>query len=134
MNLSSATACALRALAFLARHEGGGLMPSRATAAAAGLPALYLLKVLKPLAAAGVLLSARGPNGGYRLARPAKRITLLDVVEAVGGPVRGDVPRWAADADGARLDARLQEVCDAAAEVARARLRKVSVADLAGEG
>jgi hypothetical protein len=44
------------------------------------------------------------------------------------------VPSWAADANGARLDARLQEVCDAAAEVVRARLRKVGVADPAEEG
>jgi Rrf2 family protein len=134
MNLSSASACALRALAFLARHEGGGLVASHAIAAAEGLPALFLLKVLKPLASAGVLLSAKGPNGGYRLARPARRITLLDVVEAVSGPIRGEAPHWAAGAEGARLDGRLQQACDAAAELTRSQLRRVSVADLAGEG
>jgi Rrf2 family protein len=131
MNLSSASACALRALAFLARHEGGGAVPSRAIAAAEGLPERFLPKVLESLATAGVLLSVRGIHGGYRLARPARRITLLEVVEAVDGPVRGEVPRFGADA---KLDARLQEACDAVTEVVRARLRKVSVADLAGEG
>ena len=93
----------------------------------------FLLKVLKPLVSAGVLYSVRGPNGGYRLARPAKGITLLDVVEAVDGPVRGETPRWAAAA-GHKLNARLQQVCDAGAEEVRGRLRKVSLAYLAGEG
>jgi Rrf2 family protein len=109
MRFTSSCAHALRALAFLARHEGGGPVASHAIAAAEGLPERFLLKVLKPLASAGVLLSAKGPNGGYQLARPARRITLLDVVEAVDGPVRGEAPRWAAGAEGARLDGRLQQ-------------------------
>jgi Rrf2 family protein len=134
MRFTSSCAHALRALAFLARHEGGGLVAWHAIAAAEGLPELFLLKVLKPLASAGVLLSAKGPHGGYRLARRAERITLLDVVEAVDGPVRGEVPRWAADAGGARLDTSLQQACDAAAEAVRGRLRKVSIADLAVKG
>jgi FeS assembly SUF system regulator len=42
-------------------------------------------KVLKPLAHAGLVESFRGANGGYRLARPAARISLYDVVEAIEG-------------------------------------------------
>jgi Rrf2 family protein len=134
MKLTSSCAHALRALAFLARHEGGGLVASHVIAAAEGLPALFLLKVLKPLASAGVLLSAKGPQGGYQLAQPARRITLLDVVEALDGPVRGEAPRWAAGAEGDRLNTRLQQACDAAAEAVRGRLRKVCIADLAVKG
>jgi Rrf2 family protein len=134
MKLSTTAAHAVRALAFLARQPGGRPVPSHTIATAEGLSGLFLLKVLRPLVAAGVLLSGRGPNGGYRLARPAQRISLLDVVEAVDGPVRGSVPRWAADGQGARLDARLQQACDAGTEVVRRQLRKVSVADLTGEG
>jgi Rrf2 family protein len=131
MKLSTACAYALRALVFLARHEGKGPVASHAIAAAEGLPEKFLPKVLEPLASAGVLLSVKGIHGGYRLARTAQRITLLDVVEAVDGPVRGEVPRFGADR---KLDGRLQAACDAAAEVVRNRLRKVSIADLAGEG
>jgi Rrf2 family protein len=131
MKLSTACAYALRALVFLARHEGNGLLAARVFAEARGMPEEYLRKSLKPLALAGVLLSSRGPNGGYRLARPAQRISLLEVVEAVDGPVRGEAPRFGADG---KLAARLQEVCEAAAEAVRARLRQVSVGELAGEG
>jgi Rrf2 family protein len=130
MKLSTACTYAVRALAFLARHEGDGLLVAHVFAGARGLPEEYLGKTLKGLVRAGILLSSRGPTGGYRLARPAERITLLEVVEAVDGPVRGDLPRFGADR---KLDARLQAACDAAAEVARSRLRNVSVADLAGE-
>ena len=44
-------------------------------------------KVLKPLAHAGLVESFRGANGGYRLARPAREIPLIAIVEAIEGPL-----------------------------------------------
>ena len=55
-------------------------------AAAFDLPASYLNKQLQALARAGLVTSTSGPRGGFRLAKPAKQITLLDVVEAIEGP------------------------------------------------
>ena len=46
-----------------------------------------MAKVLKPLAQAGLVEGFRGATGGYRLARPAARITLVDIVEALEGPL-----------------------------------------------
>jgi Rrf2 family protein len=134
MKLTTACTYALRALVFLARHQDDGLVARRAIAEAEGLSAGFLSNVLKPLVSANLLLSMRGPNGGYRLARPAKHISLLDVVEAVDGPVRGGAPRVGLAGAGAQLDDRLRQACEAAAEVARSRLRKVSVADLSAKG
>jgi Rrf2 family protein len=51
-----------------------------------GLPAAYLNKQLQALVRAGILASSPGPRGGFRLARPLDRITLLDVVVAIEGP------------------------------------------------
>jgi Rrf2 family protein len=133
MKLTSASIHAVRALVFLARQGGDGLTRAHVIATAEGLSPGFLGKALEQLASAGVLQSVRGPNGGFRLARPARRVTLLDVVQAVDGPVRGQVPRVAIGEDG-RLDARLQQVCDRAAETVRRRLRAVSLADLAGPG
>src|SRR3954464_811806 len=50
-----------------------------------GVPGPYLTKHLQALTRAGVLVSVPGPNGGYRLARPADDVTVLDVVEAIDG-------------------------------------------------
>ncbi|WP_174273984.1 RrF2 family transcriptional regulator, partial [Sphingomonas bacterium] len=44
-------------------------------------------KLFGKLAGAGLLVSARGGGGGFRLARPASAITLADIVEAVEGPI-----------------------------------------------
>lgn len=52
-----------------------------------GLEAPTVAKVLKPLAQAGLVQAFRGTNGGYRLARPAEDITLVEIVEAIEGPL-----------------------------------------------
>jgi DNA-binding IscR family transcriptional regulator len=85
--------------------------------------------VLKRLAVARLLRAAKGPAGGYRLALPAKAITLLEVVEAVDGPIRGSVPAdFATARDG--LDKRLAGVYEGAAELVRGRLGKVRLSEL----
>src|SRR5690242_10024706 len=49
------------------------------------LPPAYLAKHLQALSRAGIVESVPGPRGGYRLARPAETITVLEVVEAIDG-------------------------------------------------
>ena len=46
-----------------------------------------MAKLLKPLAQAGLVAGFRGSNGGYRLARPASGISLVEIVEAMEGPL-----------------------------------------------
>lgn len=53
----------------------------------AGLEPTTVSKVLKPLAQAGLVEGLRGANGGYRLAREAARISLIEIVEAMEGPL-----------------------------------------------
>jgi Rrf2 family protein len=57
------------------------------------LPREFMAKIFRQLVEGGVLISAKGPGGGFSLARPASDITLLDVIEAVDGasPVEGCV-------------------------------------------
>ena len=50
-------------------------------------PSAFLAKIVRGLVRAGLLRSRRGRNGGVALARPASRITVLQVIEAVDGPL-----------------------------------------------
>jgi Rrf2 family protein len=132
MRFTRASRYAIGALVHMAAKTSG-VSASHDIAKAEGLPERFLLKVLKPLVSAGVLYSVRGPNGGYRLARPAKDITLLEVIETVDGPIRGHVDGTAADAHGHRLDHELREVFDRVAAETRRQLQRVRLADLAAE-
>lgn len=75
---------ALRALAQLAAGDGGARL-GRDLARDVDVPPHYLAKLLAALARAGVLVATRGARGGYRLARPAREITLLEVLEPIEG-------------------------------------------------
>jgi Rrf2 family protein len=80
---------AVRALVALARLPEGGHAGAGKIAQEIGAPRNYLGKLLQTLAHEGLVQSQRGLGGGFRLARPAERITLLDVVEPIE-----NVSRW----------------------------------------
>lgn len=61
------------------------VLPAKALAELHGVSETYLIKHLQVLAAAGLFESVPGPKGGYRLARPADQISLLDLVQAIEG-------------------------------------------------
>lgn len=80
MLFSASATHALRAVAFIAAHDGEDAILGRDLAKEIEVPVHYLSKVLAALARGGVLTASRGVKGGYRLARPASRIKLVDVV------------------------------------------------------
>lgn len=80
---------AVRAVRFLASVDAEDTpVPAARIAAAEEIPPFYLSKVLKDLVRAGILDSVRGRGGGFRLARPADEITVLEVLEAAEGTTR----------------------------------------------
>lgn len=85
MKLGEGVEAAIHCAAMLAGVDGSSTMSGAAMAEAFGLSPSYLLKHLNQLTAARILESLPGPAGGYRLALPAERITLLDIVLAVEG-------------------------------------------------
>ena len=107
-------------------------MASHNIAHARGIPERFLLKVLKPLVSVRLLMSIKGANGGYRLAKAPNEITLLDILEAVDSPIRGQASFARDETDGA-LNKRLDNICNAAADQVRKQLSKVKISDLAGK-
>ncbi len=101
------------------------------------LPAAYLAKQLQALVRSGVLTATTGPRGGFRLARPAGEITILEIVEAVGG----SAPLFRCQeirqqGRGALAPEQCQQACVLAATMANARrafrdsLAAVTLADI----
>ena len=77
----------VRLMVALGRREGGRPVPLAALADAETLPLSYLEHLVAKLRDAGLVSSQRGAHGGYRLAVPADEIRLLEVVEALEGPI-----------------------------------------------
>ena len=88
MELTKRGDYAVRAMLALARAPGGRLISVRRIAEEMTIPVRFLPQVMGDLAAAGLVEATTGRAGGYRLARPATEVSLLDVVEAVEGDSR----------------------------------------------
>jgi len=71
------------ALAFLSKLEAGAYAGAAQIAEEVGAPPNYLGKLLKQLAETGLLESQKGFGGGFRLSRPADRITIFDILEPI---------------------------------------------------
>ena len=82
---------ALRAMIHLAGLPTGKVATLQDLSLPLHMPREFLAKILKVLSAKGLVRSSRGAHGGYQLARPARDISFLEVIEAVEGPVQLNV-------------------------------------------
>ncbi len=87
MIINQATDYGFRAVLYLAGQPRGTLVEAQVIAQNVVIPMRFLLKIMPSLIKAGIVKSQRGVGGGYTLAREAKDITLLDILEAIEGPI-----------------------------------------------
>lgn len=87
MRISRTVAYAVRALTQLSHIGSSEPIPCSRIAADGKMPERFLLQVLRSLVNHGLLRSTRGVEGGYVLTRPTSKISLLQVIEAVEGPI-----------------------------------------------
>jgi Rrf2 family protein len=79
---------AVRAVLHLAEIKNGGRAPTSRIASEEHIPPSFLAKIVSQLSVAGVVQTSRGARGGVSLARDPREITLLEVVEAIDGPIQ----------------------------------------------
>jgi Rrf2 family protein len=87
MKISTRGEYGLLAVVDLALHPEEGAVQAYQIAERQHIPKQYLDQLMLTLKKAGLVASSRGRQGGYKLARPANSISLLDVVVALEGPV-----------------------------------------------
>jgi Rrf2 family protein len=78
---------AIRAVRYLAKPHEKDRVSTRDVAEAMEIPPSFLAKIISQLSIAGLLHTSRGARGGVSLARLPKDISVLDVVEAIDGPI-----------------------------------------------
>ncbi len=87
MVISQATEYAIRALLHMASSPADDIVSKRDICKAQDITPGFLIKIMQPLIAKGLVKSYRGVAGGFTLGKPADQISLWDIVEAEEGPI-----------------------------------------------
>ena len=130
MRLSPAAELAVRGVICLAEHHGEGPIRIADICRERDLRKEYLSKIFGSLARADLITPVRGKGGGYMLAREPSEITVLEVIEAVEGPIvlnycQHEPPQC--DNEKCRLRPMWAEI----QEFVRSKLRAMTLADCA---
>jgi Rrf2 family protein len=132
MNLSLPCTSTLHALVAVAQASDGHQVTTDSIVEAGDLSPSILQKLMGDLVQADILDARQGPGGGLRLARPACHITLLEIIEAVDGPVRAIVP--GCDSKFSQVMAKLLKVYQKGTDQQRLQLARVRLSDLVCSG
>ena len=131
MRVTARADYAVRAAVELVGASSAAPRKAESVAVAQGIPLSFLENILNQLKSAGVVRSQRGPDGGWWLLRPARELTVADVIRAVEGPlatVRGERPEHLSYEGSA---ASLQDVWIALRANIRGVLEHVTLEDIA---
>jgi Rrf2 family protein len=127
MKLSRTVAYAIQATLQLAQSNSDNPVPCSQLAAEGHMPERFLLQILRHLVTHGILHSTRGVEGGYTLERKPDDISLLDVIEAIEGPLTSALP--AADGSAA-YEGKLRKALDEITCTVRKHLEAIKLSDL----
>jgi len=133
MKISRSTGYALVAVGYIAQNYKDGAVLAARISKEYSIPLEYLLKILQQLVRANVLRSKRGPRGGFFLARPAEGITLLEIIEAVDGPLMSHL-HLAEQTNNAPFSMKMEDVCRKATGKVRDIFAEARLSEVLGEG
>lgn len=135
LKINRQTDYAVRVVLALAKREPGARLSSALIRDEMLIPAAFMSRIVAQLAAAGLVTTFPGRDGGLQLPRPSDRITLLDVLEAFEGPVRLSECMQAGGEDDCpfRLDCPVRSKWGRVQAVMLRELAAISFAGLAAE-
>ena len=129
MKIGRSIEYALIAAGHIAQNKGPGLVRAEEISKEYNISVEYLLKILRQLAMANILRSKRGPCGGFSLARPADKITMLQIIEVIDGPVVK--PMYLAEQTGNKpFGRKMERICYDIAEKAKVSFAKTKLSDV----
>jgi len=129
MRISRSTGYGLLALGYIAENQDQKIILSQTISKEYDIPLEYLLKILQQMVRAGILRSKRGPRGGFSLAQSPKKISMLQIIEAVDGPMSSQHTLFEAPARG-KFTNKIEAVYGKAVNQAKAVFDKAKMADL----
>jgi len=129
MRITRSTGYALLAAGYIAKRQRQKTVLSQDISKEYDIPLEYLLKILQQLVRANVLRSKRGPRGGFSLAKPPRKITMLQIIEAADGPMAGQL-NLAEHAGKERFGVKAEQAYGKAIAQAKAVFEKTKLADL----
>ena len=129
MRISRSTGYALLAMGYIAKNQKSGIILSQTISKEYNIPLEYLLKILQQMVRANILRSKRGPRGGFSLAQKPNKITMLQIVEAVDGPLYSqlDIDEHA---PGLAFGIKAEKAYEKAINAARAVYQKTKLSEL----
>ncbi len=131
MKMNATAHYGLMAAGYIAEQADEGWVMASTISEKYDIPLEYLFKILQQMIRVNVLRSKKGPKGGYKLARPAKEITLLEVIEAAGGPIASHL-ELAQVAKKAPFSVKMEKVCKRATDKAVSILNRAKLSQMVG--
>jgi Rrf2 family transcriptional regulator, cysteine metabolism repressor len=129
MKLSRTVSYAVRATLQLAQSDPSTPVPCSRLASEGEMPERFLLQILRVLVTHGILRSTRGVDGGYALTKPADQISLLEVIEAIDGPLDSESQNWSPESP-ETMETKLQTALLQVTTTARRQLESIKLSQL----
>jgi Rrf2 family protein len=122
----------LMAAGYLAEHADEGWIAGSRIPEEFGIPEEFYLKIMQELNKRNIVASKRGPKGGFKLARPASEISLLEVIEASGSSIAHTIDLTQSTAD-TPLTRNLEKACKGASEKLVSIFRNATLGQMVGK-
>ena len=129
MKISRSTGYALVAVGYIAGAGKNNPVQAANVSKEYDIPLEYLLKILQQLVRVNVLRSKRGPRGGFFLARKPEEITLLNIIEAVEGPMLAHA-NLSQLTGNANFSIKMEDACNTATKKLRAMYENAVLSDM----